>query len=167
MSLTMYDASAPVFRRMLVNLSQILAKAEVHAAQNGLDPAELVQARLYPDMFPLVRQVQIASDVSKGAVARLAGIEPPKMADEEQTFEDVRGRIERTLAFIAEAPRVEIEGSASRKIEIKVGGQELAFSGKDYLLTFALPNFFFHITTAYDILRHTGLDIGKRDFLGA
>jgi hypothetical protein len=162
----MYDASAPVFRRMLVNLSQILTKAKVHAAQKGLDPAVLVQTRLYPDMFPLVRQVQIASDVSKGAVARLAGVEPPRMADEEQTFEDLRGRIERTLAFIAEAPRAEIEESASRRIVIKVGGQEMEFSGKDYLLTFALPNLFFHVTTAYDILRHAGVEIGKRDYLG-
>jgi hypothetical protein len=166
MALTMYDASVTVFSRMLDNLSKILAKAEAHAAEKGLDPAVLIQARLHPDMFPLVRQVQIASDVSKGAAARLGGIEPPSFADEEQTFAELQARIARTRAVIAEAPRGAIEESASRRIKIKVGGQEMEFSGKDYLLTFALPNVFFHVTTAYDILRHVGVDLGKRDYLG-
>jgi|SRR5438477_8451970 len=166
MSPTMYDASAPVFERMLANLSRILAKAEAYALEQRVDPAAFLQARLYPDMFPLMRQVQTACDHAKGATARLAGLEPPRFADEEQTFEEIRQRIDRTLEYIGSVPPSLIGQSASRAIVLKLGGRETQFGGTDYLFTFALPNFFFHVTTAYDILRHGGLDIGKRDYLG-
>jgi len=166
MPFTIYDACVPIFDRMLSNLSKILVKAEAYASQSGLDLKVLLQSRLYADMFPLVRQVQIACDHAKGATARLAGIEPPRFADNETTFGELRGRIDRTLAFVAGASATAIQQSAARPIVLKLGGNELEFTGKEYLLSFALPNFFFHVTTAYDILRHSGVDIGKRDYLG-
>jgi hypothetical protein len=166
MSLSMYDASVPVLDKMLANLSRVLGKAAAYGAARKIDPEILLQARLYPDMFPLVRQVQVACDLAKGAAGRLSGQEPPKFADEEKTFVQIGERIERTQAYIRGVPAAAIAESAGRPIVLKLGDQEMRFTGKDYLLDFVFPNFFFHVTTSYDILRHVGLDIGKRDYLG-
>jgi hypothetical protein len=166
MPLTMYHASVPVFVRALTNLSAILRKAEAHAAAKKIDPAVFVNARLAPDMFALSRQVQSASDSAKGCAARLAGMEVPRYEDTESTFPELQARIAKTVAFMQGVSPEVIAGSEERKIVLKLRGQETSFSGQAYLLTFALPNFFFHVVTAYDILRHNGVDIGKADFLG-
>lgn len=166
MPLSMYQASVPVFRQMLASLAAILDKADAFATEKRIDPSVLLQARLYPDMLPLVRQVQIACDHAKGATARLSGAEPPKFADEEKTFAEIKARIARTLDYISSVPAANVDGSESRAISLKVGSNQVELQGQSYLLGFALPNFFFHVTTAYAILRHNGLDIGKRDFLG-
>ena len=163
----MYQASAPRFVNMLNNLSALLDKAEAHAQSKKIDPAALTAFRLYPDMFPLTRQVQIACDAAKGAVARLAGREIPKHEDTEQTFADLKARIAKTVEFIRSVPAREIDGSEDRAVTLKLRGQDTTFKGADFLLAFAWPNFYFHVTTAYNILRHNGVEIGKRDFLGA
>jgi hypothetical protein len=167
MSLSMYEASVPVFRQMLDSLSAILDKAEAHAAARKIEPAALLQARLYPDMFPLTRQVQIAADFAKGACARLAGAEVPRYDDTEQSFGELKERIAKTLAFIDGLPRQAIEQSEQRDIVLTSGGTTREFKGQPYLLTYAMPHFYFHTTTAYAILRHNGVEIGKRDFIGA
>lgn len=166
MTISMYQASVPVFMRQLRNLSAILDKAIAHAAAAGLDPAELVAARLAPDMLPFSNQVQIASDNAKGCAARLAGVEPPRWEDKEQTLPELQARIARTLNFLQGFEPGQIDGSEAREITLKLRDRELKFSGQDYLLCFALPNFFFHVVTAYDLLRHKGVPIGKRDYLG-
>lgn len=166
MPLTMYQVSVPVFRNILTNLSAILDKANAYAAEKRIDPSVLLQARLYPDMFPLVRQVQIASDHARNATARLSGAEPPRFADDEQSIDELKARIARTLDYISSVPAEKIDGSEARTISIKMGPNQREFQGQSYLLGFALPNFFFHVTTAYDILRHVGLNISKRDFIG-
>jgi hypothetical protein len=167
MSLSMFDASVPVFRQMLGSLSAILEQAENHATARKIQPSVLLQARLYPDMFPLVRQVQIAADFAKGACARLAGAEVPRYEDTEQTFAELKERIEKTLAFIDGLPREAIASSEDRDISITMAGNTREFKGQPYLLHYALPNFYFHTTTAYAILRHNGIEIGKRDFIGS
>ena len=167
MSLSMYDASAPCFIKMLSSMDAILGKAQSHALARKIDPAVLLAARLFPDMFTLLRQVQIATDHAKGALSRLAGVEVPKYEDKEQSFEDLRARIAKTIAFIEAFTPAQINGSEERAIELKIAGHELSFKGMEYLVGFALPNFYFHIVTAYNILRHNGLEIGKRDFMGA
>ncbi|NBO19517.1 MAG: DUF1993 domain-containing protein [Proteobacteria bacterium] len=167
MSLSMYQASLPVFTQMLTNLSAILKKADAYAASKKIDPSVLLQSRLFPDMFPLTRQVQIASDMAKGGAARLAGIEMPSFPDNEASFADLQARIEKTLAFIKGIGRDQIDGTEERDIELKVGGREMKFKGQPYLVNFVLPNLYFHITTAYGILRHNGVELGKGDFLGA
>lgn len=166
MSLSMYEASAPVFAQNLAALIKVLDKAAAFAAAKKIDPAVLLGMRLAPDMFPLSRQIQIASDFAKGAMARLAGEEPPKHPDEEKTIEDLKARLARTLEFVKSFKPAQIDGSESRSIALTVGGQPLNLSGQDYLLHFATPNFYFHYTAAYAILRHAGLEIGKRDFMG-
>jgi hypothetical protein len=166
MPLTMYHASVPVFVRALANLSAILRKAEEHAATKKIDPAVLINARLAPDMFALSRQVQSASDSAKGCAARLAGMEVPRYEDTETTFPELQARISRTVAFLQGVSPEVIASSEERKVVLKLRGQETSFSGQAYLLTFALPNFFFHVVTAYDILRHNGVEIGKADYLG-
>ena len=166
MKLSMYQASAPRFAAMLRNLAAILDKAEAHAAARKIDPAALTAFRLYPDMFPLTRQVQIACDTAKGAVARLAGMEVPKHEDTEQTFAELKARIAKTLDFVESVLADRIEGSEEREIVVRLRGQDMKFSGLQYLLGVAQPNFYFHVTTAYDILRHNGVELGKRDFLG-
>lgn len=166
MTLSMYQASAPRFSHMLNNLAGILRKAEEQAAARKIDPAVLLGSRLYPDMFPLMRQIQIACDNAKGPVARLAGLEPPSHEDTEQTFADLQARIAKTQEFIASVPADQIDGSEDREIQLKVGPKELRFTGTQYLFGFALPNFHFHVVTAYDILRHNGIELGKRDYLG-
>ena len=166
MTLSMYQASVPVFLRTLAALSAVLDKAAAHAAQRKIDPSVLLNTRLFPDMFPLVRQVQLTADFAKGASARLAGVEVPKFADSEATFDDLKARIAKTIDFVKTLKPAEIDGSEARDITIPVGGQPRTFKGQPYLLHFALPNFFFHAATAYDILRPCGVEIGKRDFIG-
>lgn len=167
MALSMYEASVPRFVSMLRNLDAILAKAEAYAEAKKIDPAVLLSARLYPDMFALLRQVQIATDHAKGAVARLAGADVPKYEDNEQSFGDVRARLAKTIAFVETFRPDQIDGSEGRDIALKIGGHDLAFNGEHYLIGFALPNFYFHLVTAYNILRHSGVEIGKRDYMGA
>ena len=163
----MYTSSIPVFRQMLGGLAAILAKAEAHAAEKNIEPAALTQARLFPDMFPLHRQVQIACDFARGVSARLAGAEVPKYDDEEQTFGELRDLIARTLAFIGGFSPAQFDGGAQREIVIRPGTpKERRFDGQAYLLSYGLPQFFFHVTTAYALLRHNGVDIGKRDYMG-
>jgi hypothetical protein len=162
----MYQASIPVFVRMLDNLSGILDKAAAHAEAKKIDPAIFINARLAPDMFPLSRQVQIATDMVKGCTARLAGIEVPGYEDNETTFAELQARIAKTKAFIESVSASQIDGSEERKITLKFGSKELSFFGQTYLLDFVLPNFHFHLTTAYAILRHNGVEIGKKDYTG-
>ena len=166
MSLTMYQASIPVFVRMLGNLSVILDKAAAHAEAKKIDPAIFVNARLAPDMFPLSRQVQIATDMVKGCAARLAGIEVPSYEDNETTFPELQARIAKTKAFLQSVSALQIDGSEDRKITLKFGSRELNFLGQAYLLDFVLPNFHFHLTTTYAILRHNGVEVGKKDYTG-
>jgi hypothetical protein len=162
----MYQASIPVFVRMFGNLAAILDKAAVYADAKKIDPAVLLNARLAPDMHPLTRQVQIASDAAKGCAARLAGVEIPGFADTESSFAELQARIQKTLDFIQGFSPAQIDGSEEREVVMRFPGAELKFSGQDYLLHFVLPNFYFHLTTAYAILRHNGLEIGKMDYLG-
>jgi len=166
MTLSMYQASAPRFANMLKNLSAILDKAQAHVEAKKFDPAALTVCRLYPDMFPLTRQVQVACDAAKGAVARLAGVEIPKHEDTEQTFAELQARIARTIEFINTIKPAQIDGSEGKEIVLKLGAREVKFTGMQYLLGHATPNFYFHVTTAYNILRHNGVEIGKKDFLG-
>lgn len=166
MSLSMFDASAPRFAHMLRNLDAILAKAQAHAAARKIDPAVLLGARLFPDMLPMVKQVQIATDHAKGAVARLAGAEVPRYEDTEQTFDELRARIAKTIAFVESFAPEQFEGAEQRPVALRTGGRDWSFIGRDYLLGFALPNFHFHLVTAYNILRHNGVEIGKADYLG-
>ena len=166
MPLSMHQASAPVFVQGLKGLATVLRKAEAHAAAKGFDPGALLQARLYPDMFPLTRQVQICADFAKGAVARLAGEEPPAWADEEVSFADLIGRIEKTVAYIGQFPAARVDGSEDRDITLVRRGETSLVKGRPYLLEQAMPNFYFHLTTAYAILRHNGVEVGKKDYLG-
>ncbi|MGH6899818.1 MAG: DUF1993 domain-containing protein [Geminicoccaceae bacterium] len=166
MTMSMYQASVPIFLQMLNSLSAILDKAEAFAAERKIDPAVLLGWRLAPDMFALTRQVQIATDQAKGCCARLAGVEIPKYADDEATFADLRARIARTIEFVQSFDPDDIDGSEERDIALTAGSRELRFKGQQYLVSFVLPNFYFHVTTAYAILRHCGLAIGKRDYLG-
>jgi len=166
MRASMYTLSIPVFRRTLTNLSAILDKAAAHAEARKIDPAALLGARLYPDMLPFTRQVQLASDFSKGTAARLAGEAPPKYDDVEVSFAELKERIARTIAFMDRFKPEQLDGSEQREIELKAPDRTLRFAGLDFLAHWALPNFYFHVTTAYDILRQTGLEIGKQDFLG-
>lgn len=167
MSLSMYQASVPVFIRALTNLSAILKKGDAYAQAKKVEPAVLVNARLFPDMFALVRQVQIASDTAKGCAARLAGQEPPSFADQEQTFAELYARLDKTIAFLKTLKPAQIDGSEERAIELKMRDRTVHTKGREYLLERALPNLFFHVTTAYGILRHNGVEVGKHDFLGA
>jgi hypothetical protein len=167
MSLSMHQASVPVFTRMFGNLDAILDKAAADAEARKIDMAVLLNARLAPDMHPLTRQIQIASDAAKGCVARLAGVEAPSFPDTETTLAEVKERIAKTVAYVQSVGADKIDGSEAREIVLKFPGGEFKFTGQDFLLGFALPNFFFHVTTAYAILRHNGVPVGKRDFLGA
>lgn len=162
----MYAMSVPVFVRMLGNLSAILDKAAAHAEARKIEPSVLVNARLFPDMFPLLRQVRIAADYAKGASARLSGNEPPKYEDNETTFADLRARIARTLEYVQSQDPERFRGSDERDIELNVRGEVRRFKGAHYLAHIVLPNFYFHVTTAYDILRHNGVELGKGDFTG-
>lgn len=168
MTLSMYQASVPVFKQMLGGLSGVLAKAEAHATARKIDPVVLLQSRLYPDMFALLRQVQVACDFAKSVSARIAGVDVPSFEDKEESFADLQARIARTLAFVDSLSAVQIDGSEERRIVTQAGTpKEKVFSGQSYLLNYGLPHFFFHTTTAYAILRHNGVEVGKKDFIGS
>lgn len=162
----MYNASVPALKQILNNLAAILKKAAEHAAGKKIDPAVLINARLFPDMFPLGKQIQIATDQAKGCAARLAGIDIPKFEDNETTFDELQARIAKTIAFLDSVNADQIDGSEEREIVLQLHDLKLEFKGQQYLLNWVLPSVYFHVTTAYNILRHNGVDIGKRDFLG-
>ena len=166
MTISMYQASVPRFANTLKNLSGILDKAAAHCEAKKIDPLVLTSFRLYPDMFAMARQVQICCDTAKGAVARLAGVEIPKHEDTEKTFDELKARIAKTLEFIATVKAAQVDGSEERDILLKLQGRDVTFKGLQYLMGFAWPNFYFHATTAYSILRHNGVELGKRDFIG-
>lgn len=166
MALSFYDISVPVFVRGLGQLSHVLDKGLAHAQAAGLDPAELVDARLAPDMFTLAGQVQSASDASKLGTARIAGLTAPSFPDDETTYAELQARVAKTLDFLRGVDRAQIDGAEAREVVMKVRGNELKFTAERYLLQFALPNFFFHVTTAYDVLRHRGVPLSKLDYLG-
>jgi hypothetical protein len=166
MTISMYQASVPLIKKMLTNLSAILGKAETFAQTRGFDGKNLAQARLAPDMFVLAKQIQIAGDMAKGGVARLAGVDIPAFEDTEQTISDLQTRIAKTIAFLDTVRPEQIDGSEAREIKFAIREHKFEFTGQAYLLDWVLPNFFFHVTTAYNLLRHNGVDIGKRDYLG-
>jgi len=166
MAISMYQASAPRFANTLRNLSAILDKAQAHCEAKNIDPLVLAASRLYPDMFALARQVQIACDNAKGAVARLAGVEVTRHEDSEQSLAELKARIAKTLEIVERFKPAQIDGSEERDIVLTLGKTEVKFKGMQYLLGFALPNFYFHVVTAYDILRHNGVELGKRDYIG-
>ena len=167
MTISMYNASVPVFKQLLSALSVILSKAEGHVISNKMDPDLLLQASLFPDMFNFIRQVQIAADFAKGVTARLAGVEVPVYEDSEVSFQELQTRIAKTLLFISSITPKQIDGSEDREIVTRAGTpKEKKFTGQNYLLHYGLPQFFFHVTTAYAILRNKGVDVGKRDYMG-
>jgi hypothetical protein len=166
MTISMYQISAPVFTKMLGALSNVLDKGAAFAVARKVDPAVLMASRLAPDMFPLTRQVQIAADFAKGPMARLAGLEVPKWEDNETTMEALKARVAKTIDYVKTFKPAQIDGSEAREITLTIGGQPMTMTGQEYLLHNALPNFYFHVTTAYTILRHNGVEVGKRDFLG-
>lgn len=166
MTLSMYQASVPYFVRMLRNLKALLEKGAAHAAARKFDPMVLFNARLAPDMLPLSKQVQIASDNAKGCPARLAGVDPPRFEDTEATYAQLIERIDKTLAFLKTLTPAQVDGSEGRDIVLKFPNSTYNFKGLDYLRYFALPNFTFHVVTAYNILRNNGVEIGKSDYLG-
>lgn len=167
MTISIYQASVPLIKSMLGNLSAILAKAELYAKNKKFDEKNLLESRLFPDMFPLVKQVQVATDQAKGGCARLAGIEPPRFEDNETSIGQLQDRIANTIAFIDGIDPAQIDGAASRLIQYTMRDFNFEFSAQQYLTNWVLPNFFFHVTTAYDLLRMNGLDVGKGDFLGS
>ena len=166
MSLSMYQASVPVLIRALKNLTGVLQKGETFAAMKKIDQSVLINDRLAPDMFPLVRQIQIATDVARRGVARLAGVEALKFEDNEQTFADLHDRIHRTIAYLESFQPEQIDGTEDKPLSIEIGGNTMNFTGKEMLLNFSIPNVFFHATVTYAILRHNGVEVGKKDFLG-
>jgi uncharacterized protein len=166
MSLSMYQASIPALVQMLNNFSAILDKAEAHAQDRKIESEVLLNYRLAPDMLPFIRQIQIAADLAKGAAARLAGVEVPKHDDTEKTFADLKARITNTVTFVQSIQPSDIDGSEGREINLTLGEHKMNFKGQPYLVHFVLPNFYFHCTTAYDILRLCGVELGKRDFIG-
>ncbi len=167
MSLSMYQASVPVLIRALGNLSNLLAKGQAHCTAKKIDETVMTGSRLYPDMFPLARQVMIATDMSKGCGARLAGIEIPKYEDNEKTFDELKARLGKTIDFLKSLDRAAIDASVDKDVTLALRSGNLTFKASDYLFNYALPNVFFHSSTAYAILRHNGVEIGKGDFLGA
>ena len=166
MTISMYQASVPRFVNILGNLSNILDKAQSHVEAKKLDPATLPMYRLFPDMLPMKSQVQIACDTAKGVVARLAGVDIPVYEDNEQTLSDLKARVAKTIAFIQTVTPKQIDGTEEKEVVIKRGDKETHYKGMQFLLGHALPNFYFHVTTTYNILRHNGIEIGKRDYLG-
>ncbi|MCC6197516.1 MAG: DUF1993 domain-containing protein [Burkholderiales bacterium] len=166
MTISMFQASVPRFVNILGNLSNILDKAQSHVDAKKLDPATLTAYRLFPDMLPMTKQVQIACDTAKGVVARLAGVEIPVYEDNEKTLVDLKARIAKTIAFMQTLTPAQIDSTEDKEIVIKRGDKETHYKGMQFLLGHALPNFYFHVTTVYNILRHNGIEIGKRDYLG-
>jgi uncharacterized protein len=165
MAISIYDIAVPVFRQHLDALDAIIDKLAAHAAARKIEPSVFLTARLYPDMFAFTRQVQIATDAAKGAAARLSGQAIPSYPDTETTIPELKERIAKTLAYVGSINPEQMQGADTKRLTIKIGPNELELTGLDFLLHHALPNFFFHCTTAYDILRHNGLEIGKRDYM--
>ena len=166
MTISMYQASVPRFVNILGNLSNILDKAQAHVDAKKIDPSVLPNYRIFPDMLPMTTQVQIACDAAKGVVARLAGVEIPAFEDNEKTLADLKARVAKTVAFIQTMTPAQIDGSEDKEIVIKRGDKETRYKGMQFLLGHAVPNFYFHVATTYNILRHNGVEIGKRDYLG-
>lgn len=167
MPLSMYTASVPVFKQLLGGLSKVISNAETHVTEKKIEPNALLQARLFPDMFTLLRQVQVACDFAKSVSARIAGVAVPAFDDTEASFADLQARIAKTLAFVETLTPAQIDGSESRKIVTQAGTpKEKIFDGQTYLVHYGLPHFFFHVTTAYAILRHNGVEVGKKDYVG-
>jgi len=167
MSLSFYSASVPVFKQFLISLKDLLVKAEKFSQQKELDDAVLLQSRLYPDMFPLVRQVQIAADFAKSVSARLAGVEVPSYEDNEQTFAQLQQRLDKTLSFLDTLTAEQFADAADKEIVLRPGTpKEKRFTGTQYLAQYGLPQFYFHVTTSYALLRHNGVEVGKKDYMG-
>jgi hypothetical protein len=166
MAISMYQISLPVFVRMLNNVVAILEKAAAHADAKKIDPAALLNFRLYPDMFAFAKQIQVAADAAKNGAARLAGVEAPEFENVEKSFPELIERVKKTIEFLNTFKPEMIDGSEEREIIVKRGETSVTYKGQEFLLTRALPNLYFHITTAYDILRHNGVELGKRDYLG-
>jgi hypothetical protein len=167
MTINIYQAAVPSFLQTLGALSGILTKAAAHAEAKKIDPSVLINARLAPDMFAFARQIQIATDHAKGAAARLAGVEVPSFPDSETTFGELQTRLTKTIDYIKSLKPAQFEGGETREVTLTIGGQKMSWKGATYLFHFALPNFYFHAATAYDILRHNGVEVGKRDFIGS
>ena len=168
MTNAIYTSAIPVFTQMLGGLKGVLAKAQAHAAAKNIDPNALLQARLYPDMFPLLRQVQVATDFAKSVSARLAAVEVPKFEDNELSFDDLQARIDKVLAFMGGLGEAKFDGAEAREVVTQAGTpKEKRFTGQSYLLNYGLPHFFFHTTTAYAILRHNGVEVGQKDYVGS
>ena len=166
MTISLYQASVPVIQKSLTALKGVLAKGAANAEAKKIDESVFLAARLSPDMFPLTRQVQIAADFGKGPIARLAGVDLPKYEDTEATFAELAARIDKTLAFVGTFTPAQIDGQEDRDIQLTIAGNPVTFKGQPYLLHFAMPNLYFHMSMAYAILRHNGVDVGKRDFIG-
>lgn len=166
MAISMYQVSVPVFIRMLNNLAAILEKAAAHCDAKKIDPTVLINFRLYPDMFAFGKQIQVAVDAAKNGAARLAGVEAPEFENIEKTFPELIERVNNTIQFLNTCQPEQIDGTEEKDITIKRGETSVTYKGQEFLLTRALPNFYFHITTAYDILRHNGVELGKKDYLG-
>ena len=166
MTISMYHASIPLLTKMLGNLETIVDKAIAHAAARKIDDTAFVEARLFPDMFTFARQIRIATDMAKGAGARLAGVDIPKFDDNEKTLPELKARLRKAIDFLQTLTPAQIDGSENKTISLTAGGNSFTFKGVDYLQSWVLPNFFFHVTTAYNLLRHGGVQIGKMDFLG-
>jgi hypothetical protein len=166
MAFSLYQASVPVFEQLLTGLSGVLDKAAAYVEEKKVDPTALLNDRLFSNMYPFIRQVQVAADWAKNTSARLAGVEPPKFPDEEKSFSELKERIAKTLAFIKGLDRAAIDASAEKQIVFPAGPAKRQMAGADFLLHQTMPHFFFHVTTAYDILRTNGLDLTKRDFMG-
>lgn len=166
MSISIYDQSIARMKHMLENLDQIVSKAEAYAEEKDIEPSALLRARLFPTMRDFIFQVQVVTDMAKSSAARLTGTVVPKWSDDEETFADVHARIKKAQDFIAAFEPEQFEGCETMELELKLGSHTVPFTGESYLLGFVLPNFYFHMTTAYNLMRHNGLDLGKRDFLG-
>ena len=166
MTISMYQASVPQLKKMLGNLSAILKKAESYSVNKKVDEKVVIGSRLCLDMFPLTKQIQIACDLAKNGLARLAGVEPPKMEDQETSFAELQERIAKTVAFIDTLKPEQLDGATAKEIKFSIGEWKFEFIGDQYLLTWIIPNFYFHLTTAYNILRHNGVEVGKMDYLG-
>jgi hypothetical protein len=166
MSISNYDQCVATMRRMLKNLDNIVSKAEAHAEAGNIDPAALLQARLFPDMRNFIFQIQVATDIAKSSAARLTGAEPPKWPDDEESFADVHARIGKAIEYLDTFEPKQFEGVETRKIELNLRGNIFKFTGQNYILRFVIPNFYFHMSTAYALLRHNGVALGKPDFLG-
>ncbi len=167
MTISMYQASVSTFIRMLTNLAEVLKKGAAYAEAKKIDPVVLLNSRLFPNMFTFTRQVQIVTDMAKGCAARLAGQEPPSYEDKESSFPELIARIEKTLAYLKTFTPAQIDGTEEKSVSLKVGGQPMTFRGLPYLLSYVLPNLYFHTTTAYNILRHNGVELAKKDYLGS